>query len=321
MSPLRGPHAYLAGPITGQPDGNQDAFDEAADYLARCGYIVFNPIEHDRQRGFDWTGTNCTPADQAKAGFSTEAALRDDLDWITRFASHLVLLPGWSTSKGSLLEKQVAEACGIAILYLHPEGTRTRGRLDTEPLLTDSDAYLNAPTYQAAAKSEVRSVNAETGGEKGVKPERYDLIPVGPLAEVARVYGFGATKYDDRNWERGYDWSKSYAALQRHVNAFWGGDTFDDETGLPHLAHAVFHCLAMIEWYGTHPELDDRATVTLPEAEATEFTGPRLVVDQTCPPDTIYGLSVRQPPIRLEVPERRNALYPPFDGSRADLPA
>lgn len=97
-----------------------------------------------------------------------------------------------------------------------------------------------------------------TGGEKGAKLEAFALIPVEPLEEVARVYGYGATKYSLRNWEKGYDWSLSYSALQRHINEFWKGRDLDAESGLPHLAHAVFHCLAMMEWAKTHPEKDDR---------------------------------------------------------------
>lgn len=104
---------------------------------------------------------------------------------------------------------------------------------------------------------ETRTVSP-TGGEKGVKPARFDLIPARPLWQVAEVYGKGADKYADRNWERGYEWSKSYGAMQRHVNLFWQGQDLDEESGLPHLAHAVFHCLAMLEWAATHTEFDDR---------------------------------------------------------------
>jgi hypothetical protein len=42
-----------------------------------------------------------------------------------------------------------------------------------------------------------------TGGQKGKKPEEYALIPVGALAEIARVYGFGARKYEPNNWRKG----------------------------------------------------------------------------------------------------------------------
>ena len=110
--------------------------------------------------------------------------------------------------------------------------------------------------------SEIRITNALTGGQKGSKAEAYAYIPVNPMAAVARVYGYGAQKYAARNWERGYDWSLSYSALQRHITSFWGGEDYDPETGEPHLAHAVFHCLALIEWMTTHPELDDRAKGT-----------------------------------------------------------
>lgn len=108
-----------------------------------------------------------------------------------------------------------------------------------------------------ADKSEVRLVSS-TGGEKGQKEARYDLIPAKALEKVARLYGKGAGKYAERNWERGYDWNNSFAALQRHVWQFWGGEDIDEEMGLPHLAAVVFHALALMEFMDTHPEFDNR---------------------------------------------------------------
>jgi hypothetical protein len=116
---------------------------------------------------------------------------------------------------------------------------------------------------------EVRTT-ASSGGQKGVKLARFDLLPTGPLWSLAELYGKGAEKYADRNWEKGYEWSKSYAAAQRHMNLFWSGEYFDKHeetcppdcnthTGLPHLACAVFHMFALQEWHDTHPEFDDRA--------------------------------------------------------------
>lgn len=110
--------------------------------------------------------------------------------------------------------------------------------------------------------SEVRTTSA-TGGQKGVKPERYDLLPRVGLDAVARVYGFGASKYADHNWRRGYEWSKSIAATMRHVTAFADGETYDEESGLPHAAHAAFHLLSLLTWLeeqgeGADNPLDDR---------------------------------------------------------------
>lgn len=106
--------------------------------------------------------------------------------------------------------------------------------------------------------TEERVVNPETGGAKGKKLARFDLLPAGPLTQVAEHYGKGAAKYADRNWERGYDWSLSFAALQRHAWAFWQGEDFDPETGSHHLAGVAFHALALLEFGRTHRELDDR---------------------------------------------------------------
>jgi len=109
---------------------------------------------------------------------------------------------------------------------------------------------------------EVRAVDATTGGEKGVKLQRYDLIPVAPLEEVAKVYGKGAEKYDDRNWERGYPWSSSYASLQRHAVAFWDGESIDEEQGRHHLAAVVFHAMALMEFEVKGLGTDDRPGIS-----------------------------------------------------------
>lgn len=106
--------------------------------------------------------------------------------------------------------------------------------------------------------AEKRVTDPDTGGEKGQKLARFDLIPAAALWQVAEHYGKGATKYAPRNWERGYRWSLSYAALQRHANAFWAGEDIDPETSSSHLAAVVFHALALMTFAETHPEKDDR---------------------------------------------------------------
>jgi Domain of unknown function (DUF5664) len=92
---------------------------------------------------------------------------------------------------------------------------------------------------------------------------RFDLIPVEPLRRVAEVYTIGAGKYSDRNWERGLQWGRVYAALQRHANAWWGGEGYDKVDGQHHLASVVWCALALMEYENTHPELDDRKTTTV----------------------------------------------------------
>jgi hypothetical protein len=87
---------------------------------------------------------------------------------------------------------------------------------------------------------------------------RYDLIPPGPLAELARVYTIGASKYTDRNWEKGIEYGRHFAALQRHAWAYWNGENRDVEDGQHHLASVAWCAFALIEYERTHPELDNR---------------------------------------------------------------
>lgn len=93
--------------------------------------------------------------------------------------------------------------------------------------------------------SETRVVDPKTGGEKGMKLARFDLIPGDALFVLAEHFGRGAAKYADRNWERGYAWSLSFAALQRHVWAWWQGEEVDAE-GFDHLTAAVWHAMVLL---------------------------------------------------------------------------
>ena len=76
---------------------------------------------------------------------------------------------------------------------------------------------------------------------------------------VAEVYGYGAQKYQSRNWERGYCWELSVSACYRHLRAYRYAQECDPESGLPHLAHALFHVLALLTFVEHYPEKDDRS--------------------------------------------------------------
>lgn len=112
-------------------------------------------------------------------------------------------------------------------------------------------------------KQEEIRVTSETGGEKGQKLARFSLIPLKALTWLAERYGYGALKYDDRNWEKGYDWSLSYDAMMRHATAFWSGEDYDpDYPDSPHLAAVAFHAFALMH-YSANPKkyskFDDRS--------------------------------------------------------------
>lgn len=100
-----------------------------------------------------------------------------------------------------------------------------------------------------------------TGGVKhdqGKPP--VSLISVSAILEEARVLGFGAKKYDEDNWRGGISYRRILDAVLRHVLAIADGEDQDPESGLLHAAHARCGLGFLIEYYSTHPEMDDRHT-------------------------------------------------------------
>lgn len=120
-----------------------------------------------------------------------------------------------------------------------------------------TDREVDSPGGAPLPGGEVRTTSS-TGGQKGVKLARFDLIPIGPLTMLAEHYGRGAQKYAEHQWRAGYEWSKSYAALMRHLTAWWAGEDFDPELGSHHLAAVMWHAFCLAELVERFPEHDDR---------------------------------------------------------------
>ena len=109
---------------------------------------------------------------------------------------------------------------------------------------------------------EVQLRNAKQEGlDMGIKFDknklRYELLPWGATTdEIVRVYTVGARKYNDRNWERGMQYSRFLGATFRHIAAWVSGETVDSETKCHHLASAIFSLIALLH-YELHGIGDD----------------------------------------------------------------
>lgn len=79
----------------------------------------------------------------------------------------------------------------------------------------------------------------------GEKP-RTDLVPWDVVLEAAKVFTYGAAKYDDRNYF-GLSQSRLYGAVQRHLIAWYTGEDTDPETGESHLSHALCGVMMLLE--------------------------------------------------------------------------
>lgn len=239
---------YLAGPMTGHPAYNFDAFDRARNHLRGLGYAVVCPAELDREAGFDPEVDTWTADHQLAAG-------RRDLRAIANVDA-VAVLHGFTASRGARVELTAARWLGLPIVAADNPHLDLTAAVDR--WLTAEADTAEVDQLDGDASGERRVVDPDTGGEKGTKLARFDLIPAAALWQVAEHYGRGAAKYSDRNWELGYAWSLSYGALCRHLYAWWGGEDIDPETGSHHLAAVTFHALALLTFTDTHPSKDDR---------------------------------------------------------------
>jgi len=89
---------YIAGPMTGLKDFNYPAFNAEAARLRALGHEVLNPAENPAPPCGSWAGY-------------MRLALRQLIE-----CECVVLLPGWIESKGAMIERNLAQALGMAIV-------------------------------------------------------------------------------------------------------------------------------------------------------------------------------------------------------------
>jgi hypothetical protein len=212
-------------------------------------------------------------------------------------ADGIVQLPGWTNSPGCVIEHQHARRHGKKVFGLYANtlfeyddqdnlvACRTLGGvceptaytpgLDCDDDLEDDEDEVDeavvaslrklfasvdnfwASEQQPAPTGEVRITDPVTGGQKGSKPARFDLVPADTLWALAEHYGKGAAKYAERNWERGYAWGLTIAAAERHLAKFRMGEDYDEDGNL-HVIAYLWHAMALATFALRGIGTDDR---------------------------------------------------------------
>jgi hypothetical protein len=123
--------------------------------------------------------------------------------------------------------------------------------IDPEAELKALHKEIKAAAFKMRAshldRSETRSKDDETGGEKAAKRARMDLIDPEFEWKMAEVMGFGLIKYSKDNWKGVRDTGLMLGAAKRHINLHMMNETEDPDSGLPHLAHAAI--TIMMAWW------------------------------------------------------------------------
>jgi hypothetical protein len=122
---------YLSGPMSGYPDYNRAAFEEAAGTLRSLGHEVVSPAEEDHG---------------IPDGEWGHYLARDVAILLTRGLDTIVLLPGWEDSKGAQVELAVAQVLGFAVYEW------TGVLLPYAPVMPDEPMPAGDPRFHALLK-------------------------------------------------------------------------------------------------------------------------------------------------------------------------
>lgn len=125
----------------------------------------------------------------------------------------------------------------------------------------DKDLKILNPELLTATKAKAEKNQSEIGKKfDSNKPMVGTIIRVFPraLMAIGAVIRFGAKKYPNpNNWKMNEDIINRYFdSAIRHMSKHFAGYEKDEETGLPHLVHAAWNMLAILEKYlMEHPEI------------------------------------------------------------------
>ena len=88
---------YIAGPMSGLPEYNYPAFYKAEEKLKVMGYEAMNPARNPKQE--NW-----------------QLYMRQAITLMMR-CDCIFLLPGWTSSRGALLEHEIASSIAMPVAY------------------------------------------------------------------------------------------------------------------------------------------------------------------------------------------------------------
>jgi hypothetical protein len=121
---------------------------------------------------------------------------------------------------------------------------------DARPGIKMSNAYFPTANWITTHTAERIKTDPVVEAVKHDKDKvKMELLPPYSLEKIAKVFTFGANKYEDWNYLKGdgLKLSRVYGSCLRHLNSWYKGEELDPETGENHLIHAGCCIMMLIE--------------------------------------------------------------------------
>lgn len=115
------------------------------------------------------------------------------------------------------------------------------------------------PVTAPPAVDPISGLAAKTGAMRhNAGKFRPSLVPPALVEGCARGMTYGAIKYEDNNWRKGFRWTDVLDSFERHLLAFKQGEDIDEESGLHQLDLMACNLGMLMEFVKTNNGVDNR---------------------------------------------------------------
>lgn len=159
-------------------------------------------------------------------------------------------------------------------LSVNPISTEGFSFLDNETIFDDYKSVIRSRQLMSDEQRNIEGQGKKYDGDKS----RPELISPFGLDVLSRILAKGARKYSSRNWELGFDWTRSIGALLRHTFLYMKGYTHDIDqdcadckegtldsmnwkckkhTGESHMGCVMCNAMFLVHFEHNKPEMND----------------------------------------------------------------
>lgn len=119
---------------------------------------------------------------------------------------------------------------------------------------------METPTLKFQQPNAVPSNDTTNPKDKlGIKKVQLNLVPPASKIYQAQAMEDGAVKYGPYNWRDKKVIASIYiGALQRHIDQWYDGENLSEDSGVPHLGHALACIGIIVDALETGNLIDDR---------------------------------------------------------------
>ena len=142
-------------------------------------------------------------------------------------------------------------------------GAGNKPPIDREAAIIDwqaQEAARKPKTFEAKQTTPTTLPNKMSLKQTDDKP-MFELICPEIMLELAKAFTMGAKKYAPRNCEIGFPYGLLVGAAYRHLNKWQSGIDIDEESGLSHLAHAMWNIGMLLVQVKRGTGIDDRSYI------------------------------------------------------------